>query len=82
VYDGVVSRTNIDIDDELVGAVMRRFGFKTKREAVNFALRELYVEPMSREDMLTMRGVGWDGDLDAMRGHPGEPSAVVESAAS
>jgi Arc/MetJ family transcription regulator len=68
VYRGVVSRTNIDIDDELIEAVMERFGFKTKREAVNHALRELYVEPMTREEMLEMEGVGWDGDLDAMRG--------------
>ena len=77
-----MSRTNIDIDDELVGAVMRRFGLKTKREAVDFALRELYVEPMSRDEMLTMRGVGWDGDLDAMRGHASEPPTAAESAAS
>jgi Arc/MetJ family transcription regulator len=63
-----MSRTNIDIDDDLIEAVMRRFGFRTKREAVNHALRELYVEPMTRAEMLEMQGVGWDGDLDAMRG--------------
>lgn len=63
-----MSRTNIDIDDELIEAVMDRFGFKTKREAVNHALRELHVEPMTRSQMIDMEGVGWDGDLDAMRG--------------
>lgn len=63
-----MSRTNVEIDDELLNDVMRRFGFKTKREAVDHALRELYVEPMTREQMLEMEGVGWDGDLDAMRG--------------
>lgn len=65
-----MSRTNIDIDDTLIEQVMTRFGFKTKRAAVDHALRELYVEPMTRAEMLEMEGVGWDGDLDAMRGRP------------
>lgn len=63
-----VSRTNIDIDDEAIGEVMARFGFSTKREAVNFALRSLRVEPLTRAEILDMRGIGWDGDLDVMRG--------------
>jgi Arc/MetJ family transcription regulator len=46
---------------------MHRYRFHTKREAVNYALRMLRIEPMSREEMLAMQGVGWDGDLDAMR---------------
>ena len=75
-----MSRTNIDIDDELIAEVMRRFGFRTKREAVNHALRELYIEPMSREQMLEMEGVGWDGDLDEMRGR--SAAATQASAAS
>jgi Arc/MetJ family transcription regulator len=62
-----MGRTNIDIDEELVGAVMRRYGLRTKKDAVNFALRQVHVEPMTREEMLAMRGTGWDGDLDAMR---------------
>lgn len=77
-----MSRTNIDIDDELVADVMQRFGFKTKREAVNHALRELYVEPMSRAQMLEMEGVGWDGDLDAMRGRVPGPDLAESPSAS
>jgi Arc/MetJ family transcription regulator len=74
-----MTRTNIDIDDELIDGVMARFGFKSKREAVNHALRELCVEPMSREQMLQMEGVGWDGDLAAMRGQhsPAESAATT-----
>jgi Arc/MetJ family transcription regulator len=34
-----MSRTNIDLDDKACRAVMARYGFATKREAVNFALR-------------------------------------------
>ena len=62
-----MSRTNIDLDDEACDAVMRHFGFTTKREAVNFALRRLAAEPFSVEEARGMRGAGWEGDLDAMR---------------
>lgn len=62
-----VSRTNIDIDDDLVAAVMRRYGLPTKKDAVDFALRQISVEPMTPDEMLGMRGAGWDGDLDALR---------------
>jgi Arc/MetJ family transcription regulator len=71
-----MSRTNIDIDDDLIADVMKRHGLKTKREAVDFALRALYVEPMSREEMLEMQGIGWEGDLDAMRGRASASTAA------
>lgn len=68
MYDGVVSRTNIDIDDELVGRVMRTFGLRTKRQAVQLALERLLGGgPMAIDEQLGMEGVGWDGDLDVMR---------------
>ena len=63
-----VSRTNIDIDEDLVSRVMQRFDLRTKREAVDFALREVADDPMTREEFLAMEGSGWAGDLDAMRG--------------
>jgi len=62
-----MGRTNIEIDDGLIERVMRRYGFKTKREAVERALRSLDIEPFSREEILELEGMGWDGDLDAMR---------------
>ena len=74
-----VSRTNIDIDDDLIAEVMARFGFKTKREAVDHALRALHVEPMTREQMLELEGIGWEGDLDAMRGREPAGDPVVAS---
>jgi Arc/MetJ family transcription regulator len=67
VYDERVSRTNIDIDDALIDRVMRVYGCRTKREAVDFALRQLVGDPMSVEEALAMRGRGWSGDLDEMR---------------
>lgn len=62
-----MTRTNIDIDDELVGEVMRRYNLKTKREAVDFALRKVVGPRVTTEDILALHGVGWEGDLDAMR---------------
>ena len=60
-------RTNVDIDEKLVTRVMRRYGLRTKRAAIDLALRRLDVEPMSREEALAMRGTGWEGDLDGFR---------------
>ena len=42
-----MARTNIELDEALVARVMRRYGLKTKRAAVDLALRRLDVEPMS-----------------------------------
>jgi Arc/MetJ family transcription regulator len=71
VYAGVcMSRTNIDIDDRLIETAMKIHGLKTKREAVDYALRRLVGTPMTREEMLAMQGTGWDGDLDEMRSAP------------
>jgi Arc/MetJ family transcription regulator len=51
-----MSRTNIDIDDELVHRVMARYDLSTKREAVDYALRSLVGSPMSTEEILAMAG--------------------------
>jgi Arc/MetJ family transcription regulator len=67
-----MARTNIEIDDELVQAAMSRYGLKTKREAVELALRQLVGEPFSIEEALEMEGTGWDADLDEIRG-AGQP---------
>lgn len=62
-----MSRTNIDIDEKAVIAVMRRYRLGTRREAVNFALRALAAEPLSVTEARKLRGSGWSGDLDALR---------------
>jgi Arc/MetJ family transcription regulator len=67
VYCGVMSRTNIDLNDELVAEAMARYGLRSKREVVEFALRRLVGEPMSPDEALTLEGSGWEGDLDQMR---------------
>jgi Arc/MetJ family transcription regulator len=69
VYAWCMSRTNIDIDDEACRAVMDRFRFATKREAVNFALRAVAGEALDVADARRLRGSGWEGDLAEMRAH-------------
>lgn len=55
-----MSRTNIEIDDELIAAAMRIYRLGSKRSAVDFALRRLVGERASVEDVLAMRGTGFD----------------------
>ena len=63
-----MTRTNIDLDDELVERAMRRYALSSKREAVNLALRRLVGEALDRDEALAMEGTGWVGDLDELRG--------------
>lgn len=50
------TRTNIEIDDAALDVVMRRYGLRTKTEAVDLALKRLAGQPMTREEALAMRG--------------------------
>ena len=49
-------RTNIEIEDTYVQAIMNRYRVRTKTEAVDLALRHLAGQPMTREEALAMRG--------------------------
>jgi Arc/MetJ family transcription regulator len=71
VYGVGMSRTNIDIDDDLVAGVMRRYGLSTKKDAVDFALRQVSVVPMTTREMHAMRGSGWGADLEDIRSGEG-----------
>jgi Arc/MetJ family transcription regulator len=50
------TRTNIEIEDSYVQAIMDRHGARTKTEAVELALRHLAGQPLTREQALAMRG--------------------------
>lgn len=67
VYCMCMSRTNIDLDDELVAAAMHRYGLRTKKEAVDLALRRLVGPRLSPEFLADLEGSGWIGDLEEMR---------------
>lgn len=66
MYSWCMARTNIDIDDEACRVIMQRFGLSTKRDAVNFALRELAIQ-LDVDQARGLRGSGWEGDLDELR---------------
>lgn len=66
---GIVAyvRTNVVIDDRLIKRVMRRYGFRTKRETIDYALRRLDGPKDPWAAMLELEGSGWEGDLAEMR---------------
>lgn len=56
-------RTNIEIEDEYLRAIMDRYGVHTKTEAVDLALRHLAGQPMTRDEALAMRGANAIGEI-------------------
>lgn len=70
------TRTNIVLDDELVAQAMARAGVKTKKAAIEAALKA-YVRQPDYSGLLGLRGAGaladdYDPD-EAYRLHPVEP---------
>ena len=60
-------RTNVVIDDKLMRDTLRVTGLKTKREAVDQALRTL-LRLRRQAEIRRFRGkLDWQGDLEAMR---------------
>lgn len=60
-------RTNIEIDDKLMRDTLLATGLKTKREAVEEALRTL-LRLKKQGDIRRLRGkLDWHGDLTSMR---------------
>ena len=63
----VCMRTNIEIDDDVLREAQRIAGTRTKRDTVDFALREL-IARHRRLGILELRGkVRWEGDLEVSR---------------
>ena len=60
-------RTNIDIDDALLTEATRLSGLPTKKAVVEEALRRLVRQKGQAEALRELTGIGWDGDLEAMR---------------
>lgn len=60
-------RTNIVLDVNLVEAGLAATGLRTRRELVDFALRELLRHEQQKK-LLALKGkVTWEGNLKAMR---------------
>jgi Arc/MetJ family transcription regulator len=60
-------RTNIDIDDALLKEAMEATGKATKRATVEEALRRVVRLHRQRRAGENLAGIGWEGELDAMR---------------
>lgn len=63
----VLMRTNIDIDDTLLANAMAVTGLTTKKATVEEALRRMVQRRQRLAGFADMAGLGWDGDLAAMR---------------
>ena len=61
-------RTNIDIDDTLLIDAMQATGLSTKKATVEEALRRLVRRQQQRDAIADLAGIGWDGELSAIRG--------------
>lgn len=73
MYRAVVSRTNIDLDDAKLDIVMRRYGVRTKTEAVDLALSHLAGVPFTIDEALAMHGAKAMGPL------PSEDAVVTDA---
>lgn len=63
-----MARTNIEIDDELVAAAKALTGARSKREAVDIALRRLVEKGTLYRSLRDLRGrLEWEGDVDSWR---------------
>ncbi len=58
----------VTVDSELVEEGLQTTGLKTRRDLVNFALREL-LRRENQKKLLELKGqVEWEGDLSVLRG--------------
>lgn len=62
-----MTRTNIELDDDVIELAMRLYGTRTKKETVDLALRRLVGTALDTEEALALEDTGWEGDLDRMR---------------
>lgn len=62
-----MSRTVVDIQDDILRKASKLTGIKKKVELVNFALKKL-VEQKELEKILDLKGkIKWEGNLEEMR---------------
>ncbi len=62
-----MARTDEYIDDQACAEVMRSNQLTTKGAATNVALRAPAAEPLTVDEARALRGIGWEGDLAALR---------------
>lgn len=60
-------RISIQIHDKLLKEAMKATGLTTKRATVEEALRRVVRAARQQKALKELHGIGWEGDLDAMR---------------
>ena len=60
-------RTNIELDDDLIAEAMALGGLTTKKAAVDQALKDFVRIKKQLRAIDNLEGIGWDGDLEALR---------------
>ncbi|MBS1848206.1 MAG: hypothetical protein JST73_07995 [Actinobacteria bacterium] len=71
-----MTRTNGNMDDSLISAVVHPHPPDSERAAIDFALRRTSRDLLVAGEVLEMEGSGWDGALSEMRGAPPDISAA------
>jgi Arc/MetJ family transcription regulator len=67
IQEGLMARTNIELDDKLVKEGLKVTHLRTKKELVNYALEEL-LKRARRKRILKLEGkVRCEGNLEEMR---------------
>lgn len=62
-----MKRTNIVLDEKLVGKGLLLTGLGTQKALIDYALREL-VRRKEQKSILKLKGkINWEGDLDQLR---------------
>lgn len=51
-----MGRTNVEVNEDLIEIVKRRYGVTTKREAIDLALRRLAGLPLDRRELEELAG--------------------------
>ncbi|MBN2373370.1 type II toxin-antitoxin system VapB family antitoxin [bacterium] len=60
-------RTNIVLDDSLIETALKVGGFKTKKAAIENALK-LFIQIKGQQKVKGLKGkIKWEGDLEEMR---------------
>ncbi|TNM65597.1 type II toxin-antitoxin system VapB family antitoxin [Aliirhizobium smilacinae] len=60
-------RTNIELDDDLIAEAMELGGLKTKKAAVDQALKDFVRIKRQLRAINNLEGIGWDDDLETSR---------------
>ena len=67
LWEKIVGRTNVVLDEELVQKCLNATGIKTRKNLIDYALKEI-LRHENQKKILELKGtVDWEGDLESWR---------------